>query len=276
MRERSKQVRADRGFTIAELLVVIAIIAAITAIAIPAMRGIGQSNIMASATRQLLDDLSFARHKAITGRTTVYVLFVPRPELFPRNPPATLSDADKRLWTRLKAGSYTSYALYAERTVGDQPGQRTDRYLTGWRSLPDGVFFAQSEYEILWGPPFNTRPETNRPFAISHPDPLFRNGFPFPSENAPPLQLPYIGFDQNGSLLQFEWGGTRATRDYAPVYVLLAKGSVLVARDQYGGVMPYEVRESPPGNSTNNFHRIRIDAITGRAKLERLEINPRS
>jgi prepilin-type N-terminal cleavage/methylation domain-containing protein len=265
-----------RGFTLAELLVVIAIIAAVSAIAIPAMRGIGQSNIMASATRQLLDDLALARHKAITLRTTVYVLFVPHPEFFPRNPPNTLTEADKKLWIRLKAGSYTSYALYAERTVGDQPGQRADRYLTGWRTLPEGVFFAQSEFEIppLWGPPYDDRKATNRPFAILHP--FLNSGFPFPSEDAPPLQnIPYIAFDQNGSLLQYKAGGSTSIRDFEPVYILLAKGSVLVARDQYGGVMPYEVRESPPGNSTNNFHRIRLDVITGRAKLERLEINPR-
>src|SRR5437867_1391952 len=65
------------GLTIIELLVVLAIIGLLSVLSLPMMKGIGRSNVMASATRQLMDDLALARHKAMVGRTTVHVIFVP-------------------------------------------------------------------------------------------------------------------------------------------------------------------------------------------------------
>ena len=52
----------------------------------------------------------------------------------------------------------------------------------------------------------------------------------------------------------------------------LARGSILAARDPNGNLISFDVRESPPNNSVNNYNRIRIDALTGRAILERPEI----
>src|SRR5262245_54570371 len=127
------------AFTLVELLVVLLIIGLLTALSLPALKGLGQSNTMASATRQLIDDLALARHRAIVGRTTVHVVFVP-PELIYRDfiGPAPVNVRDTKTFLRLRAGACTTYALYVERTVGDQPGQRTDRYLTSWKTLPEG------------------------------------------------------------------------------------------------------------------------------------------
>lgn len=69
--------RSAHAFTLAEMLVVIVIIAIMAAISLPRLRGLGEGNAMNAAVRQLKDDVSFARQKAISGRTTAVIVFIP-------------------------------------------------------------------------------------------------------------------------------------------------------------------------------------------------------
>ncbi len=242
-----------RAFSLIELLVVIGIIAAVSVISVPVIRGLGQSNVVTSGTQQLVDDLMLARHKAMVGRTTVHVVFVP-PDLSNQDVPAGLSNREERLWDRVRGGAFTTYALYVERTLGDQPGKRNDRYITDWRPLPDGVFIAEYEYAAPGG---------IEPFRAFN-----QRLFPFPSEQSTVKRvLPHISFDQNGSLYQTNGLGIRF---YQPEYIWMAKGSVLVSRN--GTAVDIDAREVPLWNSTNNYNRIRIDPVSGRARLERPEI----
>src|SRR5260370_25072480 len=127
-----------RAFTLIELLVVIAIIALLAGIGAPLLRGLNKSNAIVAANRQLLDDLAYARQRAISDHTTVFVLFVPPCPWLAFNPPAPsgcpaqLNQLNIQL-TNLFGGQYTTYALFALHSIGDQPGRPSPRYLTSCR-----------------------------------------------------------------------------------------------------------------------------------------------
>lgn len=246
--------RHSRGFTLIELSVVLVIIAMLAAVSLPALKNIRQSNAMVSAGRQLVDHLSYARARAISDNTTVYVVFIP-PELV--NQPFSLSPKENKLAERLKGGLYTTYAIFAERTVGEQPGRGTARYLMDWKSLPAGVLI-----------------ETNKFLGGGNPLDLSKRGFPvtdifnFPMAASPktPLSLPYVGFDNRGRLLAPEPGNDSSK--LGGEVIPLARGSILYVRDPAGNLdlTSLDVRENVPDDMGR--HHVVIDGLTGRARVE--------
>jgi prepilin-type N-terminal cleavage/methylation domain-containing protein len=249
---RLRRAAVRSGFTLTELLVVISIIGLVAAISIPALKGITKSQTITTGARQLLEDLALARQYAILNRSVVHVVFVP-PTVLDMN-----NLGNDPVAKRLKGGAYSTYAIYADRTIGDQPGQSRPRYLSKWKTLPDGVFIAEHEFDPweanVWQ---NYWDPTNRPFH-------YGDGFWFPSLTNAAVEMPHISFNPDGSL--------RSPTNRRDEFVHLAQGSILVARAPNGDVSDFSVRESPPGNSTNNYYRIRIDGFTGRPTLERPEI----
>jgi prepilin-type N-terminal cleavage/methylation domain-containing protein len=237
-----------RAFTLVEMLVVIAIIGILTAIGLPKISAWGKSNATISATRQLLDDVALARARAISGRTDVYLLFIP-PNIVNFNT-AGLTPNELTLANNLLGGQYTTYALFATRNVGEQPGRSTPRYLTPWRALPSGTFIATNKFTGL-------SPDGVLPFQYG--------SFPFPlATSTNSLRLPYVEFDYQGRL--------SSQRDEV---IPLARGSVFYARNPATSqfvAQPADVQENPPGNSITLYNHVRIDWLTGRARVEHQEI----
>ena len=265
--ERTAVAPDKTGFTLIELLVVISIMGILAMIGLPALKGFGQGNLMKAASGQLLGDLHFARMVALSQRTTVYVVFVPPTVADTSLLKGLKLDPDPRLtrqWTNLVRSQYTSYALYTERQVGAQPGQYSPRYLTDWKSLPDGVFIATNKF---------VNP-TNQPSLWQATLPELRSFsppkvFPFPSTySSRTWPLPYLAFTPQGQLLR--------PPGWQPFYhdecIPLARGSILYQSDSFGKFSA-DVLETPPGNSTNTYNRIHINWITGRARFEKPEIH---
>ena len=239
------------GMTVLELLVVVAIIGILSVLAVPAIRALTRSNTISSANRQLLDDIALARQRAINEHSIVHVLFV-QTNVLSMNP-NTKNPQNGKVLGNLMTGGQTRYALYAERTAGDQPGQHHPRYLTGWHTLPEGVFFAD-------------RPEDTPPGGLSHLE-KFLVPF-FPTLNGGLMDLPHIAFDDSGALVD-----VNGNRRPGGEYIELARGSIMFQRDTNNAqVIFFDAREIPPRNSVDNFDRVRIDGLTGRARIERPEI----
>jgi prepilin-type N-terminal cleavage/methylation domain-containing protein len=268
----------ESAFTLIELLTVIAIIGVLAALTAPMVGHFRKGDAMAAATRQMLDAVHRGRQLAISQHTTVYMVFAP-PTLW--NDPiyslsSSLTPSERTAATNILDKQQTGYVFVSLRSVGDQPGRSTPRFLSAWETLPDSTFIPQWKFNPLQSRTI-TDFNTGQTFGVGAFS--YINIIPFPSEDAAYTfgvtypQLPYIAFDYLGRLVAAN--GQPLNRDE---YIPLAHGSVSPARNPVTrNPIPFaglpDERELPPGNSTNSsYNVVHIDWVTGRARLERQEV----
>jgi hypothetical protein len=164
--------------------------------------------------------------------------------------------------TNVFAGQYNTYALISLRSVGDQPGVSTPHYLTPWRTLPNGTFISTNKFTNY---DYTVVSDYNRAF----PQNYNTNGpnFPFPlvSSNAFTVaSLPYIGFNYLGQLTSTNFEGEA---------IPLIHGSVFYPGLPTGDFTPDIVLTPPPGaTNSSDTNVIHVDWLTGKARLERQEV----
>ena len=283
------------AFTLIEMLVVIAVIGIVAAISVPALKNISKSDAAAAGTRQLLDDIARARQFAISRRTTVYMVFVPQGFWTDRSQGAAYDnqaafnaldgvnrgDANFRpkylqALTNVLDKQLVGYNFITLRDIADQPGRSRARYLQEWRSLPEGVYIPETKftnrndyttiYNPLLGAP-NNRVTDVYGFEVV-------NTLPFPSPEAYPaagggyIFLPCLAFNYQGQLISPVTGNILEEEVIPVVRGRVAQSRAPVSKlPQFG--LP-DVREDPPGNSTNAYNLIIINGLTGRASIESL------
>ena len=122
-----------------------------------------------------------------------------------------------------------------------------------WKSMPDGTMISPGSFA------------GELPALPGLPS----AGFPYPTSGVNSNALPYIGFDQNGSLVGLDNAGN-SVRPWREQAVAVARGSIFAVRDVAGKVTDLDVQERPPGNGMLNV--IRINGLTGRARFEQPQI----
>jgi prepilin-type N-terminal cleavage/methylation domain-containing protein len=285
-------VRDEAAFTLIELLVVITIIGLLLTLGLPMIKGMNKSNSMIAADRQLLDDINYARQRALADHTSVYMVFVP-PTIVGWTVPT--DPVVSKVMTNLFGGQYTMYALVSLRSVGDQPGRSTARYLTTWRTLPAGVYIATNKFTSTGLPGLAPTFFSDNPSRPEFPFPVATNF----ATSKTDYHLPHFGFNYLGQLIyrsnSVDHLVSAQGDSTSHMYIPLARGSLFYQRNADGTFAQQspDVAEAQAGNAyyanynstnvltgyalpapngANNYNQIYIDPLTGRAKVQRLQI----
>lgn len=275
----------ESGFTLIEMLVVIAIIALISAIALPSIKAF-KPDPLKTASNQMLNDLAYARRKAIGDHTTVYVCFMPPLNLLSNLNASPLSLSTNDQYALLKS-QFTGYAMYEKRSIGDQPGASRQHWITSWRTLPDGTGIAPDMFYGNGAAPMPGLAKVGGPyfgywsFDYNVAGDVYVDPEDINAANVA-TRFPSIAFDYRGSLISSSTGlwnqwvpplnssqpGSYDNQKPGQVFDCVIPLTQGYANGNGTNWTAATFNELPSGTYTNTYMHIVIDGPTGRARRD--------
>jgi hypothetical protein len=173
------------------------------------------------------------------------------------------------------SAQWNGYTFYSERRVGDQPGQKTPNYLAGWKTLPQGVAIAP--WKFNWSS--NVYVHTGLGFTNQYVMGFDYRPLPFPLPQSLTRSMPYIAFNYQGQLVYYDNVTRQEEVSKEDAVIPLSRGKLYLPSTNTTGLylmQPARFTEDPPDNSvnTNMWNFIRVNWLTGKAKLNHRELNP--
>ena len=240
---------------------VVGLMVLVLKLTLPSLKGLMGGTADSMARGQLIGDLNSARAMALRNGFPVYMVFMP---LFSE---IGGDSNDKKAYLEEEGNSMLAeqsigYAIYADYLPGDQPNAPSKHWLTDWKRLPTGFYFAGEDLT-------NIRDSANASGEQILTFNNLKNGHR-DGEKEIKMRLPYLMYNNRGEMAIRGNDGEVRMGDF---YIKLTEGGVLPARDANGTYSPADADREDPSVARNRKRVwLSINGITGRAGV--LEEDP--
>ncbi len=234
---------------------------------LPSLKGLMGGTVGSAARNQLIGGLNSARTMALQNGFPVYMVFMP---LF-SEVGGDSDDRDAYLGgegNSMLAEQSIGYALYAHYLPGDQPSSPSKRWLTDWKRLPVGFYFAGEDLANILDSANASGEDvlTFNNLKNGHSRGSTINGELVERK----MGLPYLMYNSRGEMAAKGNAGEVRVGDF---YLKLTEGGVLPARDANGTYSLEDADREDPSVARNRKRVwLSINGITGRAGV--LEQDP--
>ena len=264
-----KASRSQRAFTLVEMLAVIAVMLLMLKLTLPSLEGLLGAEAKGMARTEFIGNLNQARSIALETGVPVYVVFFPKYSGLTVVGSSDPVGAKKAYFQKtdslnqLLGLQLSGYALYQARQPGDLPHMPQSRWVSDWKVLPEGHYFAEEMLAMLPDSVAvsslkNGEPQIEVDFVVNQNIPL-----PVGIKKAKgKMVLPALKYNARGEL---ENAGVKGC------YLFVSRGGVFPPEMKNGRFLP-ENAEPPEFEDVPDYDRLWlvVNGITGRAAVEEL------